>query len=314
MRCAGEGWLGNGRSKLLQVSFRLRLTLFFLLIVVLPMVALAVLVVQISADSESGKADARLSAGLRTATTVYEQAQADSRRVAGEIAADVAADPAAVAALEGGDRATLRALADELAADVVALRIANDARRRGDRVAIPVGGRRLGRPDRRTGGRSGSVTVSTIELEPRCSTRIERGDGRGRGAGRARRADRRHGLDRDRRAARGRRSGDARRAARGSCGWPRPSRSATSRPAGRALRPAGRRGLPLLAARRSRSRWSLFLLLALAAIGLLLRRPQGQIKEMLARRTADRQAATSPARSRSAATMSWRDWRASSTR
>ncbi len=41
------------------MSFRLRLTLFFVIIVVLPMVALAVLVSQIASDSESGKADAR---------------------------------------------------------------------------------------------------------------------------------------------------------------------------------------------------------------------------------------------------------------
>ena len=175
MRCAGEGWLGNGRSKLLQVSFRFRLTLFFLLIVVLPMVALAVLVVQISADSESGKADARLSAGLRTATTVYEQAQADSRRVAGEIAADVAADPAAVAALEGGDRATLRALADELAADVVALRIANDA---GDEVtesrSRPVAAASVDLTA--DGGTIGAVTVSTTSSS-RLLDQIERATG-----------------------------------------------------------------------------------------------------------------------------------------
>jgi diguanylate cyclase (GGDEF)-like protein len=93
------------------VSFRLRLTLFFVLIVVVPMVALAVLVSQIAADSESGKADARLGAGLRTATTVYESAQSDSRDVAGRIADELAADPAAEATLRDGDRSDLRALA-----------------------------------------------------------------------------------------------------------------------------------------------------------------------------------------------------------
>ena len=57
------------------MSFRVRLTLFFVLIVVLPIVALAVLVSQVASDSESGKVDARLSAGLRTATTVSAGAQ-----------------------------------------------------------------------------------------------------------------------------------------------------------------------------------------------------------------------------------------------
>src|SRR5215208_2705847 len=43
-----------------HVSFRGRLTLFFLLIVVLPMIAVAVLVTQIVTDSTNGKVDARL--------------------------------------------------------------------------------------------------------------------------------------------------------------------------------------------------------------------------------------------------------------
>src|SRR5687767_15621182 len=93
------------------MSFRLRLTLFFVLIVVLPMIALAVLVSQIASDSESGKADARLSAELHTATVVYETAQADSRRIAGEIANEIAADPSALDTLRSGDSAALAALA-----------------------------------------------------------------------------------------------------------------------------------------------------------------------------------------------------------
>jgi diguanylate cyclase (GGDEF)-like protein len=91
--------------------------MFFVLIVVLPMVALAVLVSQIASDSESGKANARLSAELGTATTVYEQAQADSRRVAGEIAARIAADPTATATLRSGNRADLKALARRYATE-----------------------------------------------------------------------------------------------------------------------------------------------------------------------------------------------------
>jgi hypothetical protein len=42
------------------VSFRSRLTTFFVLIVVLPMIAVAVLVADVTDESESGKADARL--------------------------------------------------------------------------------------------------------------------------------------------------------------------------------------------------------------------------------------------------------------
>jgi diguanylate cyclase (GGDEF)-like protein len=109
------------------MSFRLRLTLFFVIIVVLPMVALAVLVSQIASDSESGKADARLSAGLRTATTVYESAQADSVRAAQQIASEIAADAEAVAVLRDGSRADLRSLARTYGEDVVSLGLTNQA-------------------------------------------------------------------------------------------------------------------------------------------------------------------------------------------
>jgi len=93
------------------VSFGLRLTLFFALIVVLPMVALAVLVSQIAGDSSTGKADARLQAGLQTATNVYDQAQTASLEAARRIADRVTADPAAIATLENGDELQLAALA-----------------------------------------------------------------------------------------------------------------------------------------------------------------------------------------------------------
>ena len=93
------------------MSFGLRLTLFFALIVVLPMVALAVLVSQIAGDSSTGKADARLQAGLQTATNVYDQAQTASLEAARRIADRVTADPAAIATLENGDELQLAALA-----------------------------------------------------------------------------------------------------------------------------------------------------------------------------------------------------------
>ncbi len=145
------------------MSFRLRLTLFFVIIVVLPMVALAVLVSQIASDSETGKADARLSAELRTATTVYENAQADSRRVAGEIAADLAADPSATETLRAGTTPELEALARTYAGrdDVAAVRITDSA---GDRVTVgegpPVAAASVALTD--AGEEIGSVSASTV--------------------------------------------------------------------------------------------------------------------------------------------------------
>jgi diguanylate cyclase (GGDEF)-like protein len=96
------------------MSFRLRLTLFFALIVVLPMIALTVLVSQIAADSSTGKADARLQAGLQTATNLYDEAQERSLADARKIADRITADPEAVAAIEAGDETGLESLARSL--------------------------------------------------------------------------------------------------------------------------------------------------------------------------------------------------------
>jgi diguanylate cyclase (GGDEF)-like protein len=93
------------------VSFRGRLTLFFLLIVVLPMIAVAVLVTQVTSESESGKADARLAQGLDTALTTYRDAAGDAERAAQRFANH----PAVGAALRSGDPARIEALARRLA-------------------------------------------------------------------------------------------------------------------------------------------------------------------------------------------------------
>jgi diguanylate cyclase (GGDEF)-like protein len=86
------------------VSFRGRLTLFFVLIVALPMVAIAALVVSISNDSRSGKADARLAQGLATAQSLYREDLARATRAAREIADD----PEVQAAIRSGDPRSLR--------------------------------------------------------------------------------------------------------------------------------------------------------------------------------------------------------------
>lgn len=55
------------------MSFRARLTLFFLLIVVVPMLAVAVLVFALIADNENAKADARIGAGQTEAVGLYRE-------------------------------------------------------------------------------------------------------------------------------------------------------------------------------------------------------------------------------------------------
>jgi diguanylate cyclase (GGDEF)-like protein len=70
------------------LSFRTRLTLFFVLIVVLPMVAVGVLVTQLSGESRTGQADARLSEGLEAGLSTYDGQLDRSRAAAREAARD----------------------------------------------------------------------------------------------------------------------------------------------------------------------------------------------------------------------------------
>jgi diguanylate cyclase (GGDEF)-like protein len=94
------------------VSFRLRLALFFILIVVVPMAVVAALVVGITSTSQSAKADARLDGGTRTALALYGHDLDRATRAARAIAAD----PAAQAAIRQGDRAAIRSAVGAAAA------------------------------------------------------------------------------------------------------------------------------------------------------------------------------------------------------
>ena len=61
------------------MSFRSRLLLFFVIIVVVPMIAVALVLFSITADSETGKADAAIAEGMRTAFAVYDNDRANAR-------------------------------------------------------------------------------------------------------------------------------------------------------------------------------------------------------------------------------------------
>jgi diguanylate cyclase (GGDEF)-like protein len=110
------------------MTFRARLTLFFLLIVVVPMLAVGVLVFVLIADNENAKADARLGAGQAAATGLYREF---SERAAKRLP------------LVGNDAALIRALQDR---DVTAARRRATVLRRDlglTRVAVQRGGRAL---------------------------------------------------------------------------------------------------------------------------------------------------------------------------
>jgi diguanylate cyclase (GGDEF)-like protein len=80
------------------VDFRARLRLFFVLLVIVPMIALAVVLFTLTARSETGKADAGISGGVRTAFAIYEERAA----AAGPALREVASDPALSTALATG--------------------------------------------------------------------------------------------------------------------------------------------------------------------------------------------------------------------
>ena len=80
------------------MNFRARLRLFFVLLVIVPMIALAVVLFTLTARSETGKADAGIAAGTRTAFSLYEERAA----AAGPAVREVAADPQLTAALASG--------------------------------------------------------------------------------------------------------------------------------------------------------------------------------------------------------------------
>jgi diguanylate cyclase (GGDEF)-like protein len=89
------------------VSFRGRLALFFLLIVVIPIAAIALLVVDVTRDSQSGKADAALSTGVSTALSVYER----DVQAAADAATELLEDQELVSALQSGNPAEIEVAA-----------------------------------------------------------------------------------------------------------------------------------------------------------------------------------------------------------
>jgi diguanylate cyclase (GGDEF)-like protein len=93
------------------MSFRSRLLLFFMIIVIVPMIAVALVLFSITADSETGKTDAGIAQGLRAAFAVYD----GDRGNAGDELATVARDPALAGALSRHDSKAVRAQLTALA-------------------------------------------------------------------------------------------------------------------------------------------------------------------------------------------------------
>ena len=92
------------------MSFRGRLFIFFTIIVVVPMAAVAVVLFKITSDSETGKSDSRIAQGLTTALAVY-QADADRAQPA---LTQVARDPEMSRALARRQHAAVTARARQI--------------------------------------------------------------------------------------------------------------------------------------------------------------------------------------------------------
>src|SRR4051794_10235764 len=101
------------------MSFRARLTLFFVLIVVVPMVSAAVVLFRLIADNENAKAGARLAARQEVAIGFYQEA----RRQADKAAATIGRSQARADAPRAGKRERIRRAADRARIRTGAVRV-----------------------------------------------------------------------------------------------------------------------------------------------------------------------------------------------
>ena len=147
------------------MSFRGRLLVFFTIIVVIPMIAVALVLFSLTEDSEHGKVDARLASGLRTALSFYEEGREDARRPL----ARVAADDALTQALRTGDTAAVRTRIRELVAadpriESIAYFTPNERLAATAGSAPPVAAARVA-PTTADGQRLGTLAVSVTSAE-----------------------------------------------------------------------------------------------------------------------------------------------------
>jgi len=115
------------------MSFRNRLTLFFVLIVIVPMASIAIILFRLIDESETGKTDARVSQGQTAALGLYREEVETASRVAGRIGTD----PVIGRALRDRNDAAVAARVRALARDLQVRRIRIE--RRGQ-VLVDVGG------------------------------------------------------------------------------------------------------------------------------------------------------------------------------
>jgi diguanylate cyclase (GGDEF)-like protein len=99
-----------GLRQLLTPSFRARLRLFFVVIVVFPMITIAVVLYQLIVASESSQTDARLAESQTVALGIYEEEQKE----AGTLAERIGKDQQLADALDADDRPAVQQRLDTL--------------------------------------------------------------------------------------------------------------------------------------------------------------------------------------------------------
>src|SRR5215208_669821 len=105
------------------MSFRNRLTVFFIVLVILPMIVVAAVGFVLASDSEQGKSDARLSEAQRSASGLFREYQDRAEDAARVIAGGDALAPARTRLIDAqGDNAgvlTLSAIGAQPYAELV---------------------------------------------------------------------------------------------------------------------------------------------------------------------------------------------------
>ena len=143
-----------------QLSFRARLRLFFIVIVIFPMITMAIVLYQLIVASETSQTDARLSESQTVALGVYQEEQDR----AGQVAQDIGRDQQLADALAAGDKKDVQDRLDTLAkrGDVQYVELKVDSKgsfTSGSVPAVAAATRRLVDQDKRP---TGEITVAAI--------------------------------------------------------------------------------------------------------------------------------------------------------
>jgi diguanylate cyclase (GGDEF)-like protein len=166
-------------------SFRSRLRLFFVVIVVVPMITMAVVLFQLIVASERSQTDARLGEAQTVSQEILRELEAD----AGEVAGNIGRDQGLADAAEIGERQDVQrrldTLTEEAGAGYVQLRLAREGRfESGTLPAVAPGARRLVDEENRPRGRVSAAMLSPEQYANRidkltgADVVIEQGDTR----------------------------------------------------------------------------------------------------------------------------------------